>query len=456
MKKIITLACLYMSCAVGAQIDGPHQQAHALAPQTECLTDVQRQQIFSQLETSRASLVQQGILNEKTALAGVPHPLFQWPVVKSPTAPYNNVWSISNHVDHNPSFPNQVQDYNCGNRTYDTAAGYNHKGIDIFTWPFSWYMFQNDQAWAVAAAPGVILSKFNGNFDMNCAFNSGNWNAVYVEHADGSVAWYGHLKNGSLTTKAVGQSVSTGEYLGVVGSSGNSTGPHLHFEVYNSASQLVDTYTGACNNWASATDSWWAIQKPYTDPKINAVFTHSAAPVFNSCPTTETTNFKDNFILGETVFAAVYLADQSIGSNLQIVVRRPDNSIAYTDGFNASESYYASYWWWNFGPATINQNGIWTVAFTFGGNTLSKTFTVGTLATADFATTEFRIFPNPAHDKVNFSLPVQSLDVYDLTGKKLTVDYSGKQAEITHLPTGVYLFKGITADGSRFVHKVVK
>ena len=50
-------------------------------------------------------------------------------------------------------------------------------------------------------------------------------------HADGSVAWYGHMKAGSLTNKAVGQTVSSGEYLGIVGSSGNSTGPHLHFGI---------------------------------------------------------------------------------------------------------------------------------------------------------------------------------------------------------------------------------
>ena len=101
----------------------------------------------------------------------------------------------------------------------------------MYTWPFSWYKMDHDQVKVVAAADGVIIYKSDGNFDKNCGFNNDNWNAVYVEHADGSVAWYGHLKNGSLSTKAVGESVSSGEYLGIVGSSGSSTGPHLHFEV---------------------------------------------------------------------------------------------------------------------------------------------------------------------------------------------------------------------------------
>src|SRR5690606_2616679 len=210
-------------------------------------------------------------------------------------SPYNDVWSISNHVDHNAAFPNQIQDYNCGNRTYDTAQGYNHKGVDIFTWPFTWHQFQNNHSWVIAAAPGIIIGKNDGNYDMSCNFNNNNWNAVYVQHSDGSVSWYGHLKNGSLTTKNIGASVSAGEYLGVIGSSGNSTGPHLHFEVYNNTNQLVDTYSGTCNTWTSSSDSWWQNQKSYQDPKINAVLTHSAPPVFPTCPSVETPNMKDVF-----------------------------------------------------------------------------------------------------------------------------------------------------------------
>jgi murein DD-endopeptidase MepM/ murein hydrolase activator NlpD len=456
MKQSYTLLCLLLTSIAFAQIDGPYNEAYISPPSTECLSQADRQQIFKYLETSKTRLMDQGILPEKSTMVIVPHPLFQWPVVKSPDAPYNNVWSISNHVDHNISFPNALQDYNCGTRTYDTAGGYNHQGIDIFTWPFSWYMFQNNYAWVVAAAPGVIIGKFNGNFDMNCAFNNGNWNAVYVQHTDGSVAWYGHLKNGSLTTKMVGQSVETGEFLGVVGSSGNSTGPHLHFEVYNSSNQLIDTYAGLCNTWASATDSWWENQKPYVDPKINAVFTHSGVPAFNTCPTTETTKFKDNFEIGETVYCATYLADQVVGSNLQIVLRRPNNSIAFADAQSATNNYNASYWYWSFGPTTINQNGVWSVSFTFAGNTFSQQFTVGTLGISDFDKTQFHLYPNPAQDKVTFSIPVQSLQVYDLDGKKLDVDYTEDQVNIEFLSNGVYLFKGKTVNGQIFTKKLIK
>ena len=45
------------------------------------------------------------------------------------------------------------------------------------------------------------------------------------------MAWYGHLKRGSVTPKVVGAPVAAGEYLGTGGRFGNSTGPHLHFEL---------------------------------------------------------------------------------------------------------------------------------------------------------------------------------------------------------------------------------
>lgn len=59
-------------------------------------------------------------------------------------------------------------------------------------------------------------------------YGSGYGNYVMLSHADGSVTLYGHMS--SLAVSA-GQTVSQGDVIGYVGSTGNSTGPHLHFEV---------------------------------------------------------------------------------------------------------------------------------------------------------------------------------------------------------------------------------
>ncbi|MBK8923793.1 MAG: peptidoglycan DD-metalloendopeptidase family protein [Saprospirales bacterium] len=137
-----------------------------------------------------------------------------------------------------------MTDYNCGARTYD-----GHQGTDIGIAPFSFYKMDHNQVEVVAAAAGVLLDKADGNFDRNCAVNSLPANYAVVQHPDGSRAFYWHLKKNSVTTKAIGQPVAAGEYLGVVGSSGSSSGPHLHFEVRSGSttSTRVDPFAGACN-----------------------------------------------------------------------------------------------------------------------------------------------------------------------------------------------------------------
>lgn len=67
--------------------------------------------------------------------------------------------------------------------------------MDYFTWPFQWYLLENDLIYIVAAADGILIGKDDGNSSYSCDWNGNqNWNAVYIRHADGSVAFYGHMK----------------------------------------------------------------------------------------------------------------------------------------------------------------------------------------------------------------------------------------------------------------------
>ena len=233
-----------------------------------------------------------------------------------------------------------------------------------------WQKMQRKAVQIVAAAPGTILYKSDGNTDQNCAFctTSCDWNAVYIMHADGSVAWYGHMKSGSLTTKAVGQSVAVGEYLGSVGSSGNSTGPHLHFEVYTNSNynQLVDPWNGPCNSRNPGV-GWWANQEPYTLPTLCRLMTNKTAPAYGYCPSDEVINECHNFSSGDTLFLSSYYRDVSNGNSTVHTIYKPDGTIWNTWNQNFSTFYIASFWYYYWILPNPAPSGVWKYEVTYNG-----------------------------------------------------------------------------------------
>lgn len=337
----------------------------------------QRARIFQKISENRDRLRNQQILTEPTATEGgqPAHPLFDWPRTSTGSDP--GYFGISNFLDHDPDFPDMLEDYDCGDRSYDTDTGYNHKGIDVYSWPFSWLKMDADEVQIIAAAPGVIIGKDDGNFDRNCSF-TGSWNAVYIQHADGSVAWYGHLKKNSLTSKSVGQSVAAGEFLGVMGSSGRSTGPHLHFKIYDSENNLVDPSQGACNSMNA--DTWWASQRPYYESGIIKVATHHAPPVFNNgCGVAETPNYQQVFAPDQTVYLAVYLRDQLAGQQLDLKVFRPDGNLwgEWDFALQAPPDHYSTSWWyWTVSFPAGSPSGVWRWHVSFEGQQADTTFLI--------------------------------------------------------------------------------
>ncbi|OBF96403.1 hypothetical protein A5790_05055 [Mycobacterium sp. 852002-51152_SCH6134967] len=80
----------------------------------------------------------------------------------------------------------------------------------------------------LAASDGVVISA--GPY-------AGYGNMVKVRHSDGTVTLYGHLSSWSVS---VGQRVWAGDQIAKMGNTGNSTGPHLHFEVHLNGTDRVD------------------------------------------------------------------------------------------------------------------------------------------------------------------------------------------------------------------------
>ncbi len=278
--------------------------------------------------------------------------------------------AISNFVDHDPS--GGVLDYNCGDITYN-----GHRGTDYFLWPFSWNKMDDEDVEVIAAAAGIIIGKEDGYQDRNCTLVNTPWNAVFIRHADDSVAWYGHLKQGSVLTKSIGDSVMQGEYLGLVGSSGMSTGPHLHFELWQDESntQLRDPYAGSCN--ALNVNSWWAGQRPYYDSAINKLTTGTAPVEFLECGPYDITYEKDTFEPGDKIYFTTYYRDQLNTQQSTYTIYRPDNSIFQQWAYNSDEPHYsASYWYWSYTIPTNEQEGTWKFSVTFENKTYDHMFTI--------------------------------------------------------------------------------
>ena len=87
----------------------------------------------------------------------------------------------------------------------------NHKGVDIGGVGYTTEIH-------AAKAGTVIVSQYSSSY--------GNY--VVVSHGSGNTTLYAHMSSRKVS---VGQYVNQGDTLGITGSTGNSTGPHLHFEI---------------------------------------------------------------------------------------------------------------------------------------------------------------------------------------------------------------------------------
>lgn len=101
-----------------------------------------------------------------------------------------------------------------------------HYGVDISG--------QDGVTPVIAVSNGVVVSSAEGdvgtcvNGDIECGGRYGNY--IVIQHTDGNYTLYAHLATNSVIVKE-GDSVKQGQLIGYVGSTGKSTGGHLHFEV---------------------------------------------------------------------------------------------------------------------------------------------------------------------------------------------------------------------------------
>jgi murein DD-endopeptidase MepM/ murein hydrolase activator NlpD len=303
-----------------------------------------------------------------------------WPLQAKSEFTHPGFHATSNLVDLDPAFPAAVLDYQCGERSYDTEDGYNHSGTDLFLWPFAWSLMDSSQIEVIAAAPGTLSCKLDGSFDRECKANGlyTESNMVCVTHDDGSRALYVHLQNGSTTPLPLGSAIEAGDYLGRVGSSGFSTGPHLHFELQDPYGNPVDPFAGPCRTGISQ----WDDQPAYYDSAINMLTTHDTPPDFKpeQCHEPEEPHFSDSFAPGQIFYTAVFLRDQLSTTKLTLLLRQPDGSVwrEWSTSTSDAPHYAASYRYWRWTLPTEDQapQGHWELEASLEGRTTTHSFSV--------------------------------------------------------------------------------
>ena len=121
------------------------------------------------------------------------------------------------------------------------SAGKSFKGDQLKN--SSYYAYGND---AIAVADGIITEVKDGipenvpGMDSRAVpitLETVGGNHVIIDIGGGHYAFYAHLQPGSIKVK-LGDRVKRGQLLGLVGNSGNSTEPHLHFHISDASSPL--------------------------------------------------------------------------------------------------------------------------------------------------------------------------------------------------------------------------
>ncbi len=100
-------------------------------------------------------------------------------------------------------------------RTITQYYGWRHTGVDI-AGPFGTPLY--------ATKAGKVIKS-------QCGWNGGYGCYIIIDHGGGVTSLYAHINGANGLLAGVGEQVKQGQTIGLMGSSGRSTGPHIHFEI---------------------------------------------------------------------------------------------------------------------------------------------------------------------------------------------------------------------------------
>ena len=115
-----------------------------------------------------------------------------------------------------------------GTPTVRSSSGFIWPASGVVTSGFGWRWGRMHEGLDIAASYGAPISAASSGTVIYAGWMGGYGNLVVIDHGGGLATAYGHQSSIAVSS---GSQVSQGQTIGYVGSTGHSTGPHLHFEV---------------------------------------------------------------------------------------------------------------------------------------------------------------------------------------------------------------------------------
>jgi hypothetical protein len=263
---------------------------------------------------------------------------------------YGEDFLLVNYVDWGAA--TSIKDNHCSSKSYD-----GHQGTDFVLKSFR----QMDEGVNVLAADsGVVIFTHDGEFDREkvSVISKGLGNYIGITHDGDLQTYYGHLKKNSILVDE-GDTVYAGQVIAQVASSGNSTDPHLHFELWYDSTFYIDPFQGPCGNFSS----YWIDEMPY-----DSSFIVLNSSTWNGLPTLDTLReaplMVDTFDTLDTYFTYWSLMHGlRDGDTFSLDWITPDGSIWSENTFWLGMDWWYYYYWSYIEIQNSMPYGEWTVNF---------------------------------------------------------------------------------------------
>lgn len=143
-----------------------------------------------------------------------------------------------------------IRQQQSGGSSGGSGSSGSNSGVDGYIWPTNntrlvtspygerwcpFHGYESHNGADIGASRGSAVLAAKSGRVIQAGWNGGYGISVMIAHDDGITTLYGHMDGCSVS---VGQTVSQGETIGICGSTGNSTGAHIHYTMYRNGSTI--------------------------------------------------------------------------------------------------------------------------------------------------------------------------------------------------------------------------